>query len=198
MRMMELSLIGFTLATIWLTIVGILRLLIGSVPTAIASVLGGPLGIVGFAFVETTFYITGLVDGQLGRPVTTGVNDLPPGTGHRLDFRYAIGACLVALLGTIVPITTLLDLWELPVGSGTRPMHLPFVFLFSGCGTPIIAIGFAVMAVRGIGVSHEASSGRWRVWFLGALASLAGFLPGFLTTYGVHWVIQTHSLWLKP
>lgn len=129
MRVLELGWIGFTLATVWLAIVGALRLLVGTVPTAIASMLGGPPGIAGFVFVEIASYVAKLVDVKPRRPVTTGVNDLPVEVGNRLDFRYAAGACLVALLGTIVPIATLLQLWELPVGSGIRPMHLPFVFL---------------------------------------------------------------------
>ena len=100
---------------------------------------------------------------------------------------------------SVVPVVNLLDLWNVPVGSGIRPMLAPLALLFYGCGTPAVVLGLAIFRfLAECGSRHSVL--RCRIVFRATLvvACLMSFVPTVLTTYGFYWVITTRHLRLEP
>ena len=197
LSMVELGPIIAAQLTAFVVVIVILRSTVGWQFTVIASLAGCSMGPVLFGVVELTFRAVNWADSRMQTGEVTSDETIPR-TGGPVKYGFAAGALLVAMLGSIVPLGAIIDLWQVPVGSGVRPMGLPIIMLWNGLGTPIVAITFVVLAFKSTKDTSEPAWKRAMVRSLAILAAVAAFAPLFITILGARWVIDTHSLWVKP
>ena len=186
----------FAQITTLLLVIGLLRAVAGPVAAAIGSLVVCLGGILAFLVVEVTAITINWIDARLEHGTQTFTPFLPrissPGS------RLALGSLLVGILGSLVPIFILIELWQEPVGSGIRPMNLPMAMIWCGLGTPFVMAFFHAFAAR-LEANLEGPRRRRPFSLLViALSVLTALLPLFLTTFAASWVIQARSLWLKP
>ena len=104
-----------------------------------------------------------------------------------------------AILGSIVPLLNVLELWNLPNGSGIRPMGLPMQIIVYGLGTPAVVITLTILTFNRLASDPNGNwSGRLLYGGLALLSCSLALLPLLLSTVVTFWIIRTHNLWLKP
>ena len=105
------------------------------------------------------------------------------------DASYGIGttACVIALLGLIIPTPSFVELYHIPAGTATRPMGPAAAALACG-GVPFVVAPLAILAFQSRGRS------RW----LGVFAAVTSLLPFPVYFFLFKWIVDTHNLTLKP
>jgi hypothetical protein len=102
---------------------------------------------------------------------------------------FAAAAMVVSVAGTLVPIPSCLELYNVPAGSACRPMGTAAICLVAGIGTPACALTLALLAsLCGARISRRLSVG----------AVVLSFIP--LPVYWLlfRWIVAAHHLVLKP
>ncbi len=99
-----------------------------------------------------------------------------------------------AIVGSLIPAVSLVDLYQTRVGAAIRPMHLGMELFAFGLGTPICVLAFVMCALQSRNSAPR--PGGFVCWSLFAI--VLSLIPLGLLTFGVRWVANARSLTFKP
>ena len=97
---------------------------------------------------------------------------------------FSIVAIVFTMLGFLIPIEPIVNFYQYPVGTYTRPMGLTYLIVSVGILTPLIVAPLAFIAFLRRGL------GRW----IGLSAFLLSLLPLPFYIFLFHWIVYIHQL----
>ena len=101
----------------------------------------------------------------------------------------------VAILGSLEPTRSVLELYRLPTGSPLRPMHIGVELLIFGLGTPFLVGSLVLFAFQPDGRASRASP---LAKYVSILAIVLSSIPLCLLIVGVRLAVHARELYYKP
>ncbi len=188
-RATSVSVVSLAELAAFLAIITILRIVAGPLAAAVGSLVAFGFGFLAFALVDFAFVAIDWVDARFGK-LPEDVTRVHQAVFSCTEYRFAFGALLVALLGSVVPITALVELWRSPMRPEANSLNLAIAKFWCSPSTPVVVIWLCVLAVQEMRRTTRAELEKLLLLYLIAFSLVVAFLPLLLSTYGIQWVIQ--------